>query len=86
MITVTDADISKDFKRSTIFFTAFPENKESTALAFLKRKRSDFRDYVKNHTEFRRIPFFEFSIDAGEKNRQKIEELSKNNNGTVAKW
>ncbi len=77
MITVTDANISKDFKHSTIFFTAFPESKEQTALAFLKRKRSGFRNYVKSHTKFRRIPFFEFSVDAGEKNRQKIEELSK---------
>ena len=44
---------------------------------FLKRKRSDFRDFVKDNARLARIPFFDFEIDKGEKNRRQVEEASK---------
>lgn len=59
-----------------VYFTAYPEEKEEEALDFLKRKRSDFREYVKKNSKIGRIPFFDFQIDKGEKNRQTIENLS----------
>jgi len=76
MITVTNATISKDLKNATVFFTVYPEEKEGVALKFVKRQRSGFRDYVKTHTTMKRLPFFDFAIDMGEKNRQRIDELS----------
>lgn len=75
IITVTKANISNNLKNATIFFSVFPENSEKSALNFAKRKRSDFRKYVKNNMRIRQIPFFDFEIDMGEKNRQKIEGL-----------
>lgn len=78
MITVTGATVSKDFKNATVFFTVYPEEKEDVALKFVKRQRSGFRDYVKTHAAMKRIPFFDFAIDMGEKNRQRIDELSQN--------
>ncbi|NQV88655.1 MAG: hypothetical protein HQ402_03870 [Parcubacteria group bacterium] len=77
LITVTKATWNEKTKSSTIYFTAFPEEKEKTALLFAKRKRSDFREYFKEHSRTRSIPIFDFEIDLGEKNRQKIDELSK---------
>ncbi|MCR4334223.1 MAG: ribosome-binding factor A [Patescibacteria group bacterium] len=77
LITVTDIMISKDSKRMTIFFTVLPETKEKAALDFTKRKRSEFREYVKNNSRMQRIPFFDFAIDGGEKNRQKIDEIAR---------
>ena len=75
LITVTDANVSNDFRKSSVFFTVYPEGKEKEALDFTKRMRSEFRDYVKERTKMKLIPFFDFKIDEGEKNRQKIDEL-----------
>lgn len=75
LITVTEASVSNDMKRATIFFTVFPAEKEEAVLDFLKRKRSEFHDYLKGKLETRSIPFVDFEIDRGEKNRQRIEEL-----------
>lgn len=77
IITVTDANVSDDLKSVTIFLSVYPETAESSALNFAKRKRHDFKKYARNCMQIRRIPFFDFEIDFGEKNRQKIDELSK---------
>jgi ribosome-binding factor A len=75
LITVTGCEISPDLKKATIYFTVLPENKERAALDFTKRMRGDFRDYLKKNLEMRSIPFIDFEIDKGEKNRQRIDEL-----------
>ncbi|HVS79797.1 MAG TPA: ribosome-binding factor A [Candidatus Paceibacterota bacterium] len=76
LITVTSVRLYDDNRNATVFFTAYPESHEKTALEFLKRKRPDFKEYVKRNAPIGRIPFFDFEIDLGEKNRQRIEELS----------
>jgi ribosome-binding factor A len=73
MITVTKVVTNDGGNTATIYFTVFPENQEEAALDFLKRKRSDFRAYVKYNARLMRIPFFDFEIDRGEKARQKID-------------
>ena len=75
IITITDIAISDDLKTAKILFTVLPENYEEGALDFLKRQRSDFRDFVKKNWRARILPFFDFEIDKGEKNRQRIDEL-----------
>ena len=77
LLTVTRAHLSSDEKRATIFFTVFPEAQEKTALEFAKRKRSEFKEFVKEHSKLGRIPLLDFDIDMGEKNRQKIDSLLK---------
>ncbi|MCH7529520.1 ribosome-binding factor A [Patescibacteria group bacterium] len=79
MITVTDARISNNLNRATIFFTVYPEEKEDAALAFAKRQSSEFRSFIKKKLNMKRIPMFEFAIDEGEKNRQNIDRLSNEN-------
>ncbi len=76
LITITHVDVSPKAEHATVFFTAFPEAKEQDALAFLKRKRSDFKEFIRNETRIQRIPFIDFEIDFGEKNRQNIDRLS----------
>ncbi len=78
LITVTNADISKDLKRATIFITIFPETSEKSALDFAKRKRSDIRNYIRVKLKMKTLPFLDVEIDKGEKNRQRIDELSFN--------
>ncbi len=75
LITVTNATFNEHNNLSTIFFTTLPADRERAALEFAKRKRREFRDYVKSKTRIRALPFFDFAIDTGEKNRQRIDEI-----------
>ena len=76
LITVTSVHLTKDFKKSVIFVTVFPEDQEEGAIHFLKRQRSEFRHFVKKNSRIGRIPFFDFEIDKGEKSRQRLDEIS----------
>ena len=75
MITVTVVDLSPDMKEARVLFTVLPSSAEAAAEDFLKRQRSDFRDYVKKVWNMRTIPFFDFELDKGERHRQRIDEL-----------
>lgn len=75
LITVTDVKLTKDGKYATILFTVFPDQFEKTALEFAKRKRSEFKEFIKENSRLGRIPQMDFEIDLGEKNRQKIDGL-----------
>lgn len=76
LITITRADVSKDMKKATLYITVYPETEEEAALNFVKRSRSHLRDFVKPKLAMKSIPFFDFVIDHGEKNRQLLDELS----------
>lgn len=78
LITVTRAELSDDFKNVTVFLSVLPQTLEGEALRLAKRARSDFRDYIKKHSRFHPLPTVDFEIDYGEKNRQRIDELTKN--------
>ena len=80
MITVTRANVSPDLANATIFFTVLPDEQQDNALKFAKRMRKEFREFAKKHTALRRIPFFDFEIDYGEKHRQHIDTISQNAN------
>lgn len=75
LITVTSANCSPDLKRATVFITVLPAEKETLALSFAKRKSKEFREFLKKNMTTKNIPFVDFTIDLGEKNRQKIDEL-----------
>jgi len=79
LLTVTHVELTSDGKRATIFFTVFPQEFEKTALEFAKRKRSEFKEFIKDNSKLGRIPQMDFGIDAGEKNRQKIDDLLNQN-------
>jgi ribosome-binding factor A len=75
LITVTSATCSPDIKKATVFITVMPESKEHAALDFVKRKRAEFREFLKKNMTTKNIPFIDIEIDLGEKHRQKIDEL-----------
>ena len=77
LITVTRADLSDDYKEVTIMFSVLPQTLEEAALKLLKRARSDFRDYIKSRSNMHPIPTVDFEIDFGEKNRQRVDELTR---------
>ena len=76
LITVTRAEFSDDGKRGTIFITALPESAEQSAVDFANRNRSEFSIFFKMRVKGALPPHVEFVIDKGEKNRQRLDQLS----------
>ncbi len=75
LITVMSVDVSPDLKNAKILISVLPESREKAALDFCKRKRSEIKHEIKKKMSLRVIPFVDIEIDKGEKNRQKINEL-----------
>lgn len=76
LITITSVEVLSRGGRAIIRITVLPEDQESTALEFMRRKLSDFREYVTDNSRIGRVPFFDVEIDIGEKNRQRIDEIT----------
>ena len=77
MITITRVEVTDRGKRAMIFFTVLPDEQALKALDFLKRKRNDFRRFVTTKKIMGFAPRVDFEIDYGEKNRQRMDELSR---------
>jgi len=76
LMTVTRAEMLDKGRRALIYFTALPERLEPEALEFANRRKNDFRKFIMQKRSFGFAPKIEFSIDFGEHNRQRIDELS----------
>lgn len=76
LITVTRAVLSSHGDRITVFVSVFPEDHVKNAISFLERQRSEFSEHLKKTTRLRPLPRVEFMPDNGEKNRQRLDELS----------
>lgn len=78
LITITDIVVSSNGRVATILISVMPSHKEDAALDFLKRQRSELRNYLKDEIRTGMIGTIDFALDLGEKNRQRIDEISKN--------
>lgn len=76
LVTVTNVRLYDHDSKATILITVLPEEKEKVVLEFTRRHRAEFRDYLKENARLRVIPFIDFDIDVGERNRQKIDEIT----------
>ncbi len=77
LITITSVNLMSRGGRATIGITVLPVSSEESALEFMRRRLTDFRDHVTSHSRIGRVPFFDVEIDAGEKNRQRIDKITK---------
>ena len=77
LITVTRAQLAPRLTRGIIFITVFPDSQEDIALAFLSRNIHEFKDFLKTRVDSRALPHFRFAIDRGEKNREILDEISR---------
>jgi ribosome-binding factor A len=77
LMTITRAELAPNLKYVKIFFSVLPETFEDKVLTFAKRSRSEFREYVKKHSALHPVPTIDFEIDFGEKNRQRIDDLTR---------
>ncbi|MCA9352008.1 ribosome-binding factor A [Patescibacteria group bacterium] len=80
MVTVTRCDISPDLKNVIVYISVFPTDHEHAVIEFLNRRKWDARDFMKKRIITRVVPFIEFHIDYGEKNRQHVDQLLKADN------
>lgn len=76
LITVTHTVLSDDSKRAKIFITVLPEAAEVEALKFANRNRGEVSLFFKTKVKGAFPPRIEFCLDRGEKNRQRLDELS----------
>ena len=77
LLTVTRVELSPTGKEAKIYFTTMPENEEDTALKFLLRKAPEFKKYIRDESRLGFVPHIDFKIDYGERNRQRLDELSR---------
>lgn len=77
LLTVTRVEMRDRDREAAIFFSIFPDSKEEQAFDFIRRKRSEFYEYLKEKTKLQYLPRIDFAIDEGEKNRRRIDELSR---------
>lgn len=75
LITVTNLVLTPDMKRVEVLLSVLPIDKGRAAVEFANRNRNEFREYIKKHSRMRVLPSVHFSLDIGEQNRQRIDEL-----------
>jgi ribosome-binding factor A len=76
LITVTRVILNDDGSKAQALITVLPDSREEEALNFANRQRSDLRAFFEKRVRGMRLPHIEFIIDRGEKNRQRLDELS----------
>lgn len=77
LITVTRALVTEKMTVVSVYCSVFPESDEANALIFLKRMAGEFRQFMMHEHRMVRVPHVNFEIDYGEKNRVRLEEISK---------
>ncbi|MDP3661759.1 MAG: 30S ribosome-binding factor RbfA [bacterium] len=76
LITVMRVELAPKNQRATVLLSVLPETEEEKALEFANRRAGAFRKFLGQAARMRRLPEISFALDRGEKNRQRIEELS----------
>lgn len=76
LITVTRAVLNQKGTHAAIMITVLPDSAQEHALEFANRHRKEFGDFFEKRIRGTRLPHIEFAIDRGEKNRQRLDELS----------
>ncbi len=76
LITITDVDLYDNDRQAEIAITVLPVEKEEEALSFARRLRTELRGKIMKELRVMHPPFIEIVIDRGEKNRQRIDEIS----------
>ena len=76
LLTVTRVVLNTSGKDAIIFFTTLPESEEDTAKKFLDRKAPELKDHLIHKSRIGIVPHLRFQIDYGERNRQRLDEIS----------
>lgn len=77
LISVTRIELNEKMTEGMVYVSVLPESKEEGVIFFLTRNGGDIKAFLRKKAPHMRSPFFTFVIDYGEKNRLKIDELSR---------
>jgi len=77
LITPTRTILSPSRAKATIYVSVFPDTAVDSAISFLKRHQHNFFEYLKKESRLSPIPGIRFEFDFGEKNRQRLDEISR---------
>lgn len=77
LITVTRVELAPSGKSASLYFTTLPESEEDTALKFLSRKGGELHGYIRDKSRIGIVPQLTWRIDYGERNRQRLDEISR---------
>ncbi len=75
LITVTQTVLTKRGNGATLFVSVFPPDKEPAALDFVQRNLGELRLALKERIKSRRIPSLRIIADHGERTREEINRL-----------
>lgn len=76
MITITSVEMFGRGSKARLLVSVLPESQEEAAVSFMHRQLTGFREHVMEKARLMRVPYFEVAIDRGEKNRQRLEQIS----------
>lgn len=76
-VAVSRVEVGKGFKEAAVYIVVSPESQEKNALKELAGMRKKIYNEVAGILKTKFTPRFEFRIDKGEKNRERIEDLLK---------
>jgi ribosome-binding factor A len=76
LITVTGVRMREESNSAVILITVLPDSQEEAALTFANRQRAELARFLTTRVRGMRAPHLEFEIDRGEKNRQRLDELT----------
>lgn len=79
LITITRVFVYEHGRKGTIFVSVLPANPENelSAVNFLKRQRKEMKHIITKGLGIHLVPFLDVEIDKGEKARQTIDALLK---------
>ncbi len=77
LISVTRVILADKMNNGTIYISVLPESKEQAVIFFLTRNGSAVKQFLRKKIPYLRSMFLEFIIDEGEKNRLRLDELSR---------
>lgn len=75
LVTVTEVEISPDFKNAKIFVSCYEEKNQKQVLKKLSEESIDFQRILGDKLKMRYTPKLEYSIDTSLDKINKIEEL-----------
>jgi ribosome-binding factor A len=75
LITVTRVELGFKAKSAKILISVLPESQEKAALDFASRNIDELKKVIWEKARIGRLPFLQFALDTGEKNRQKVDTL-----------
>ncbi len=76
LVTISEVEISKDFKRAVVWISVIPGEAGDEALETLEKAKGFLRHQLREEIRTKIIPKIEFAIDHGPEHAARIEKIS----------